>query len=108
MGEVGLELHHDSLSLVPSSSRDVTEEWEALLSDAGVEQAYRLGRIVVTSNKLQEGFAALTVFLRLKNTGKLPWPHGTVLQLVMGDALGMEFVSIDGEVKPGAYVNLML
>eukprot|EP00930_Biecheleria_cincta_P102462 TRINITY_DN94209_c0_g1_i1.p1 TRINITY_DN94209_c0_g1~~TRINITY_DN94209_c0_g1_i1.p1 ORF type:complete len:765 (+),score=156.75 TRINITY_DN94209_c0_g1_i1:145-2295(+) len=108
MGEVGLELHHESLRLVPSSSRDVTLEWATLLSDVGVEQAYRLGRILVDSGKLQEGFAALTVFLRLKNTGKLPWPHGTVLQLVMGEALGMEFVSIDGEVKPSAYVNLML
>ncbi|CAE7243807.1 KCNF1 [Symbiodinium natans] len=90
----------------PAKVGDVSEDWATDLAKTGMEQAYRLGSIVVKESSPKR-IASFELLVRLTNTGQSDWPEGTSLRLVSGRSLGCEDLPVP-PVSPGSSAEISL
>lgn len=104
--EPAVEIHSGAISLAPLESRDITDEWQPLLSQfASMKQAFLLGRVFMDAAASQPG--VVTIHFGLGNDGTVSWPANTSLRIAAGNPLGCEQVEA-GEVPVGSVLEVTL
>jgi len=98
---LGVEASEDG-----SCRGDVTKEFEDTLLNAGANQAYRCGRIILptASNGV---IVPAEVKLIIANDGNIAWPETTAVCIVAGDAFGLPSMPL-GPLQSGEAAEIIL
>jgi len=105
-GEPAAEIHSDAISLSSLETRDVTPEWQPILSQFNsMKQAFLLGRVFLDSGATHP--SVMAVHFVLQNDGNACWPANTTLCIAAGNPLGCEKVDA-GEVPIGSVLEVTL
>jgi len=104
--EPAVEIHSDAISLMPLETRDITDEWQPILSQFnGMKQAFLLARVFLDSGASHP--SVMAVHFALGNDGSVSWPANTTLRIAAGNPLGCELVNA-GEVPTGSVLEVTL